>query len=127
MNDYRRIRVSPAFSKLRPRDILQIHEQSRQWLQAALAEPFDGRTVVITHHAPLARSLPEHRRTDPLSVAYASDLTALIKGGEIDLWIHGHTHHCVDYMLGRTRILSNQRGYVDEQAPGFRPDLVIEI
>jgi hypothetical protein len=46
---------------------------------------------------------------------------------EIDLWIHGHTHHCVDFVQNKTRILSNQRGYPDERMPGFNPNLVLEI
>ncbi len=43
------------------------------------------------------------------------------------LWVHGHTHHCVDYRIGGTRILSNQRGYPDQPAGGFRPDLVLDV
>jgi UDP-2,3-diacylglucosamine pyrophosphatase LpxH len=30
---------------------------------------------------------------------------------DIDLWIHGHTHHCVDYMKNNIRVVSNQYGY----------------
>jgi hypothetical protein len=46
--------------------------------------------------------------------------------GQMKLWVHGHTHHCVDYELGGTRILSNQRGYPRDQTT-FDPGLVIEI
>jgi hypothetical protein len=43
------------------------------------------------------------------------------------LWVHGHTHQCVDYTLGSTRVLSNQRGYPREPDTGFRSDFVVEI
>jgi hypothetical protein len=47
--------------------------------------------------------------------------------GGIPLWIHGHTHHNVDYHLGVTRALTNQRGYPQEICAGFDPGMVIEI
>ena len=36
------------------------------------------------------------------------------------LWIHGHTHHDTDVTVGKTRIVSAQRGYPNEKpfAPG---------
>jgi len=43
------------------------------------------------------------------------------------LWIHGRTHHDVNYLTGTTRILSNQRGYSGEALAGFNPGLVIEL
>ena len=33
----------------------------------------------------------------------------------------------VDYRLGSTRVLTNQRGYPDERAEGFEPGLVVEV
>jgi hypothetical protein len=47
--------------------------------------------------------------------------------GSAALWIHGHTHHCVNYHLGGTRVLSNQRGYPDEGVRGFDPGLLIDL
>ena len=43
------------------------------------------------------------------------------------VWIHGHTHHSVDYMIGSTRIVANQRGYPDQVETGFRPEMVVDI
>jgi len=43
------------------------------------------------------------------------------------LWIHGHTHDNCDYIVGRTRVLSNQSGYGWEEAyKGFKT-LTVEI
>jgi hypothetical protein len=33
----------------------------------------------------------------------------------------------VDYRIGATRVLSNQRGYPDEPANGFDPALVVDL
>jgi hypothetical protein len=47
-------------------------------------------------------------------------------GQRVPLWIHGHTHYCVDYEVAGTRVVSNQRGYPDQET-GFDPALVVDI
>ena len=32
-----------------------------------------------------------------------------------DLWVFGHTHHDIDQTVGKTRVLSHQRGYVGHE------------
>lgn len=127
MNDFRLIRRSPEFRRFRPGDARQLHKGSLAWLRRTLDEPFDGPTVVVTHHAPSIRSVRPELRDDPVSAAYASDLEEMMDGARVALWLHGHTHHCVDYEIGGTRVLANQRGYPDDPAPRFRPDLVVEV
>jgi predicted phosphodiesterase len=127
MADYRLIRRSPDFSRLRPADTASLHVASLNWLKQQLELPFEGRTVVVTHHAPSAKSFNPKYNTDFVSAAFASNLEGLMDRFEIDVWIHGHTHHCVDFVQNNTRILSNQRGYPDERLAGFNPNLVIEI
>jgi hypothetical protein len=62
-----------------------------------------------------------------LSAAFASDLDSLIQASRVPLWIHGHTHHNVDYTIGKTRIYSNQRGYPHERLAGFDFGKTIKI
>ena len=126
MTDFRRIRVEPRYRLARPADTVLWHAQSVRWLRRELWAPHDGPTVVVTHHAPSARSL-NPRHVDPAAAAYASDLEALVAASGARLWVHGHTHHCVDYRIGGTRVLSNQRGYPDEAADGFDPALVVDL
>lgn len=127
VNDYALIRVNPKFRRLTPLHTAILHRQSRKWLEERLAEPFPGRTVVVTHHAPSLRSVQSRFRDDPVTAAFAEDMEEFIYSHPIDLWIHGHTHHCVDYTIGTCRVLSNQRGYADEPTKDFRPDLVVAI
>lgn len=126
MADYKRIRVSPQYRKLRPIDTKSYHHYSNTWLTEQVKSSSEP-VVIITHHAPSVQSLKPGSELDHISGAYASNLEPLIEAGNIKLWIHGHTHHCVDYLIGSTRVLSNQRGYPDEPAEGFRNDLVVEI
>ncbi len=127
MADYRLIRHSPKFSRLRPMDTATLHSASLKWLEQQLEIPFSGRTVVVTHHAPTAKAFNPKYQGDLLSAAFATNLEPLIEGFKIDLWIYGHTHHNADFTHGSTRIISNQRGYPDERVPSFNPSLVLEL
>jgi len=125
MNDYRMIRHEPTFRRLRASDTQAIAEESRQWLLELVRTPFAGKTVVVTHHAPLLQLLPSWPDVSGLDAAYGNDWPEFL-GQQIDLWVFGHTHHAVDVEIGGVRFVSNPRGYPQEQT-GFRADLVIEI
>lgn len=127
MNDYKRIRLSPSFRKLRPSDTRVCHLKTVCALESFLKSGPAGRSVVLTHHAPSIRSLPEERRSELISSAYASDLEWLIERHEPLLWVHGHIHASQDYWIGRTRVISNPRGYPDKVNPGFDDRLVLDL
>jgi Icc-related predicted phosphoesterase len=129
LNDHRRIAWSKEpWLRFRPEEAAALHHQSKLAIESQLVQHHGGPTVVVTHHAPHPLSLPDKVRSSLLSAAYASDLIDLISRCGPDLWIHGHTHHAVDYHGGNTRILSNPRGYMHErQATGFEPHLVVEV
>lgn len=76
------------------------------------------------------RSLPEEKRGEPISAAYASNLEELIAAQGPALWVHGHIHRPGEYGIGGTRVLNNAMGYpgtseVEER--GFRANLVVEL
>jgi hypothetical protein len=125
MNDYRRIRVSPQYRRLRPADTAIFHHRSLLWLRQFIGQCTTP-TVVLTHHAPSARSLATRDAEDPVSAADASHLDDVVIALGATLWVHGHTHHNVDYTIGRTRVVSNPRGY-PHQKIGFIPDLVVDV
>ncbi len=127
MNDYRYIRMSPTFRRLKAADTAAIHYRSRNWLLKAVKESDCRKKVIITYHAPSALSLPRESASDILSGAYASNEEDLVKESGADLWVHGHIHQGCDYRIGKTRIVNNPKGYPGEVAPGFNPDFVIDI
>ena len=127
LNDYEVITWSAEGRRLRPGDTLALHESSRHWLAARLAVPFDGPSVVITHHAPLVRVRPPSPVHRAMLGAFASDLTALMDGDRVALWIHGHTHRVADLEVHGTRVISNPRGYRHEPVAAFDPRLVVEV
>ena len=130
MNDYHRIRFAKqGYRKLRARDTAQLHARQRAWLATRLAEPFAGKTVVITHMAPSMMSVAPRYAQDVVSAAYASRLDGL--AAQADLWVHGHMHDSFDYRIGKCRVVCNPRGYrmrsgVPENS-AFDPEFVAEL
>ena len=56
---------------------------------------------------------PRYEHDYHMNGAYRSNLEDFIVARpQIKLWIHGHTHHEFDYMVGDTRVVCNPRGYV---------------
>jgi predicted phosphodiesterase len=117
--------------KLTPEDTLVLHRTQRAWLEKALAEPFDGPTVVVTHHGPHRGSLAPRFADDWVSTAFISELPQRFFDVPV-LWIHGHTHTSFDYRVGGCRVLCNPRGYqtgrmVLPENTRFNPGLVVEV
>jgi predicted phosphodiesterase len=123
MNDFRVIRADANFRRLRPDDLVRRNHEAREWLAQELDKPFDGKTVVITHHAPTP-SVAGDKHDGHLCAAYANHWPELIDNA--DFWIFGHTHKFVDERLGGCRVISNPRGYPNEET-GFRADFEVEI
>jgi hypothetical protein len=113
-----------------PEDALRRHREQVAFLDAALSVPFDGPTVVMTHHAPHRSSISLKWIRNKSNPGYASDLTWLIERHEPALWVHGHIHSSSDYRLGKTRILCNPLGLRRDGMPEnmrFDPWLVVEV
>lgn len=112
---------------LTPARSIVLHEQSLAWLTAKLDTPFDGKTVVVTHHLPSEKSVVERFKQEWLAACFASELDYLF--GKMDVWIHGHTHDNLDYKVSGTRVICNPRGYVTYRGQenfNFNPALVVE-
>jgi Icc-related predicted phosphoesterase len=113
-------------TRFKPHHARAFHEESRKFLDEELSTPFDGPTVVVTHHAPATGSINHKFSGDALTPCFVSDLESLIVGHAPDMWIHGHVHDSFDYTLGRTRIVCNPKGY-EIGNPEFEPSLVVSV
>ena len=133
MNDHRVIFPREIGEPLQPEEALSWHQVSRVWLSEALRVPFDGTTVVVTHHLPHQDSIHPCYAGDPLTPAFCSDLSALVENSGAALWVRGHTHASCDYIAGQTRVVCNPKGYgpmsVGGQVenPDFDGSFVVEI
>lgn len=119
MNDFAVIRTDESFRRLRPDDLIAKSKTAHAWLTQELAKPFDGQTVVVTHHAPALDHIGDELPED-LIAAYANDWPELLS--KTDLWVYGHTHVAADFIKHGCRVVSNPRGYPNQKT-GFDPDL----
>lgn len=96
------------------------------WLRNALAEPFSGQTVVVTHFAPSLHSADPRYGRAPGTAGFCNALDALLP--QAHTWLHGHLHAPSDYTHHGCHVVANPLGYArkNEQAT-FRSDLLIEI
>ena len=127
MTDYKKIRLSPKYSKLRSIDVSSIHRQSLQWLENELGTLAGNKNVVVTHHGPSEKSVPEEYIGDIVTSAYVSNLESTILKYAPDLWLHGHLHNSSSYTIGDCQVICNPKGYPDEPNSDFNPTLVIDI
>jgi len=104
------------------------------WLRAALATPFEGVTVAVTHFAPSLLSADPRYGKTPGTAGFCNALDDLFKQAQV--WMHGHLHCLNDYVVeGRDglrswscRVVANPLGYLSKgEQEGFRPQLVIEL
>jgi hypothetical protein len=127
MRDHRRIKWERnPWKRFRPQEARMLHLRSRAYIEAELARPHDGPTVVLTHHAAVVEAVAPQLRGRVIAAAYASDLGSMIDRYQPDYWISGHTHFPMDLCRGRTRLISNPCGYGDELS-SFDPASIIEV
>lgn len=81
-------------------DVQLLHKDHLNWLRSELAKPFDGDTIVVTHHAPCFDALAEGT---PLPLLYASDLSALAREYAPFEWNFGHTLRPSDFIKDGVR------------------------
>jgi predicted phosphodiesterase len=100
--------------------------RSQQWLREALAQPFEGPTVVVTHFAPSLRSADPRYGLTPGTAGFCNALDDLLPRAR--LWLHGHLHCPQDYTVGGCRVLANTLGYAGKgEQDGFRERFVIDL
>jgi Icc-related predicted phosphoesterase len=122
-----------------PAHTLAWHTRSLQWLRQRMASPFEGKTVVVTHHGVHPRSIHARFSNHPINTAFVSNLEETLFEGRPALWVHGHVHNSFDYSVGETRVVANPRGYAKRaklpdgqvverrENQEFNPTLVVRV
>ena len=121
LNDFRLIRWENR--KFRVPDMIELNRCAKARIKEFLETPFDGKTVVITHHLPSRRCVSDRfwpgDGSDGANGGFASNCDALMAADSGPaLWVHGHTHDFIDTTLWNTRVLCNPTGYRGEWANG---------
>ena len=100
--------------------------KSQAWLRQALATPFKGTTVVVTHFAPSLISADPRYGLVPGTAGFCNALDDLLPLANV--WMHGHLHCATDYVAQGCRVVANPLGYAHkgEQA-AFRANGCINV
>ena len=107
MNDFHLIRADNGESRFTPHRAHKEHNVAKLFL----IDNVKAGDVVVTHNAPSYKSVAEKFLESKINGAFVSDLSDLILDLEPVVWFHGHCHNTSDYMIGKTRVLNNPRGY----------------
>ena len=100
--------------------------QHQQWLRQALATPFDGPTVALTHFAPSLLSADPRYGLTPGTAGFCNALDDLLPS--VQLWLHGHLHCPQDYVSQGCRVVANPLGYARKgEQKSFQPDRLIRL
>ena len=121
MNDYNHITYDgkgyingeycDKYRSLRVFDTVKKYQENEKFLKDTVKEG----DIVVTHHSPSFMSVaPQfnlNQRDKDFNYAYHNTLDEFIMDRKPKVWIHGHTHVSLDYMIDDTRIICNPRGY----------------
>jgi predicted GNAT superfamily acetyltransferase len=121
MNDYVQIKFAEKYSiehdekmvvALTPWHTVELNRQHAEYIEKVLAEPFEGKTVVFTHHAPLMQSEHPKYKNDTTNFFYCNtNLERLFYDYDFVVWMHGHTHKRQEYMFNGKKVMARPRGY----------------
>lgn len=126
MRDYKRIRHKDGYLRWRPHDAQVEASINLMWLREQLAQPFDGKTVLVTHHPVCMLSVnTEDERHPHLDASYGNRWEELF-GDHLAYALHGHVHHACSYEVYGTRVVANPVGHAFEDT-GHNPWLILEV
>lgn len=106
-----------------------LHERDLAFIKTAVSASCAARKVVVTHHVPSRLLVAPEFRGSSLESGFTVDLTEYIETSGVDLWVYGHSHRSIEAVIGKTRMLSNQIGYVayGEYRDNFSGERAIEL
>lgn len=135
INDHRVIKMQEGV--FTASHALAEHEKSRRWLTRQLDTSYEGKTVVVTHHAPHPSCAHPRYIGHPSNASFMSNLEELLP--KADVWCYGHVHSSSDFEIEGCRVVGNPCGYainkssVDDakylqfENPSFQWACVIEV
>lgn len=106
------------------------HERCFDFIRKAVKESKAKTKIVLTHHVPTQQCTAKEFQGSVINGAFTVELGNYIADSDIDYWIYGHSHRNIDAQIGKTKILSNQLGYISHGEylrNGFKLGRMIEV
>ena len=127
LNDFRLIKnAGNAFDT---KAYTNLFLENFNFLKNAILEEKSFKKVIITHHIPTMLNYPSKYKGSVINQAFATELSEFIEKNEIDYWIYGHHHNNTeDFLIGNTKLLTNQVGYVRYgENLNYKRDVILDI
>ena len=127
--------ISPEDGYITQRNVSDFHyirddEKGWPWgfFEDAVKESRADNIIVATHHVPSFALMDDEFNGSPINGAFTSELGDFIADSKIKYWIYGHSHRNISRLIGNTRCVCNQLGYVRVlEHLYFKTDAVIEL
>ncbi len=104
------------------------HERCLNFIKQSVENSKASHKIVVTHHVPSFKMQNPRFSFSKANGAFLVELSNYIETSGIDYWIFGHTHFNKDEIIGQTKCLSNQLGYVFAcEHVDFMPDKTFSI
>lgn len=105
-----------------------LHKKSVEFLKEEIEGNTNENIVVVTHHVPTFSNYPEKYKGSIINQAFTVEMSEMIEGSEIDFWIYGHHHKNVeDFSIDKTKLLTNQLGYVKYEDASYINGKFVEL
>lgn len=106
------------------------HEREFRKFERGLVKWIDDsagseKRVVISHFAPSPQTIAPQFEGSLINPYFTCNMEKYM--GWKGMWLFGHTHSSHDIMIGDTRVVANPKGYGNENAGGYNPQLILEI
>lgn len=109
-------------------DFNREHDKCFRFIQDGVAKSAAKHIIVVTHHVPSFQLSSPDFAGSKINGAFTVELQDYIESSPIEYWIYGHSHRNIDKIIGNTKCVSNQLGYVfHNEHHTFNPKKVIEI
>lgn len=113
-----------AANTLPATQMVKWHKEARLFLKQQLREsPLP--LIVMTHWVPSGQLIDAKYAKHALNPYFACSMDDLFCP-RIPLWVHGHTHTCIDTVINSTRHVRNPKGRDSEAVP-WNPELLINL
>lgn len=126
VNDFHRILYNGTILKWD--NFNQEHERCFNFIQNEVAKSTADHIVVVTHHVPSFQLISPDFAGSKINGAFSVELGSFIENSPVEYWIYGHSHRNIDKVIGQTKCVSNQLGYVfHNEHHTFDPQKTIEM
>lgn len=111
ISDFRRIK-SNGNNPLTWLRFNEEHNRCVQFLKESVSNSSAQHILVASHHVPSFEMLSPEFKGSIYNGAFTVELGDYIAVSPIEYWIYGHSHRNIDRIIGNTKCVTNQLGYV---------------